>query len=69
MLISPLLVKYGYNINQEVFVGALTGIIGLILAIWSSKNPNTIKILGNSPTTINTEGYTEPLNPEYEDGA
>ena len=49
MLISPILVQYGYNIDQTVFVGAFVGIFGLILAIWSSRNPNTIAVLGNQP--------------------
>jgi hypothetical protein len=36
----------------------------LIIAIWSSKNPNTLAILGNAPTPVETE---EPvLNDEYE---
>jgi hypothetical protein len=64
MLISPILVQYGYNIQQEVFVGAFVGIFGLLLAIWSSRNPNTIAALGNQPNTVDP---TEPvLNDEYE---
>ena len=66
MLISPILVQYGYNIQQETFVGAFVAIFGLILAIWSSRNPNTIQALGNAPSeTCECDG-TEPLNPEYE---
>jgi hypothetical protein len=41
------------------------GLITLAIAIWSSKNPNTLEILGNTPTTsIETEETV--LNPEYE---
>jgi hypothetical protein len=40
------------------------GVITLVIAIWSSKNPNTLKCLGNAPEPIDTE---EPvLNDEYE---
>ena len=49
MLISPILVKYGYEINQELFVSAMVAIVGLIGAIYSAKNPNTIGVLGNAP--------------------
>ena len=64
MLIAPILVKYGYDIKQEVFVSAMVAIVGLIGAIISAKNPNTMGALGNAPTPINGE---EPvLNHEYE---
>ena len=67
MLISPILVQYGYNINQETFVAAFVAIFGLILAIWSSRNPNTIAALGNQQDK--TVDPTEPvLNDEYEYG-
>ena len=47
MLIAPILVKYGYEIKQEVFVSAMVAIVGLIGAIYSAKNPNRLKIFGN----------------------
>ena len=40
------------------------GVITLIIAIWSSKNPNTLEVLGNAPTPVKTE--EQVLNPEYE---
>lgn len=49
MLIAPILVKYGYDIKQEVFVSAMVAIVGLIAAIISAKNPNQIGALGNAP--------------------
>jgi len=49
MLIAPILVKYGYEINQEIFVSAMVAIVGLIMAIISARNPNTITALGNGP--------------------
>jgi len=49
MLISPILIKYGYDINQELFVSAMVAIVGLIGAIYSAMNPNKIGALGNAP--------------------
>ena len=49
MLISPILIKYGIDIKQEIFVSAMVAIIGLIGAIYSAKNPNKIAALGNAP--------------------
>jgi len=49
MLIAPLLVKYGIDINQELFVSAMVALVGLIGAIYSAKNPNKIAALGNAP--------------------
>ena len=36
----------------------------LIIAIWSSKNPNTLAFLGNATDTLDTEEHV--LNDEYE---
>ena len=66
MLISPILIKYGYEINQEIFVSAMVAIVGLIGAIYSAKNPNTIEALGNGPNPSCECDGTEPLNQEYE---
>ncbi len=56
MLIAPILVKYGYEINQEIFVSAMVAIVGLIGAIISARNPNTIQALGNGPDDNNDGG-------------
>ena len=66
MLIAPILVKYGYDIKQEVFVSAMVAIVGLIGALISAKNPNTMKCFGNDirpPYDINED---QVLNDEYE---
>ena len=55
MLIAPILIKYGYEIKQEVFVSAMVAIVGLIGAIYSAKNPNKIGALGNAPEPIEVE--------------
>ena len=47
MLISPLLTKCGIDINQTSFTTIMIGLSGLILAIYSAKNPNNLKKLGN----------------------
>ena len=48
MLISPILIQYGYEIKQEIFVSAMVAIVGLISAIYSAQNPNTIPAFGNN---------------------
>ena len=40
------------------------GVVTLIIAVWSSKNPNTLEWLGNSKPQIETEETV--LNDEYE---
>ena len=67
MLIAPILVKYGYEIKQEVFVSAMVAIVGLIGALISAKNPNKLKCFGNDirpPYDIDNP----VLNDEYEAG-
>ena len=48
MLVSPCFAIWGINIDQGTFTSFIVGLIGLIIAIYSSKNPNTIKSLGNA---------------------
>lgn len=58
------LAYFGYTVDQAQLATVLMSIITLIIAIWSSKNPNTLTILGNGSNPIET---TEPvLNDEYE---
>ena len=64
VLIGPILTYYGYTVDQNTLIPIVTAIIGLGIAIWSSRNPNTIGVLGNGPEPIDP---TEPvLNDEYE---
>ena len=46
-ILAPYISAY---ITQETFITLFVAIIGLILAIYSAKNPNTFKSLGNAPT-------------------
>ena len=68
VLIGPILTYYGYSIDQNTLIPIVTAIIGLGIAIWSSRNPNTLEVLGNAPAPLQTEETV--LNDEYEsDGA
>ena len=62
--ITGILAYFGYTVDQAQLATVLMSVITLIIAIWSSKNPNTLAFLGNAPEPITTE---EPvLNDEYE---
>ena len=39
-----------YGIDQGIFTVLLVIIIGVIINVWSSYNPNTFKVLGNDNT-------------------
>ena len=39
-----------YGIDQGIFTILLVIIIGVIINVWSSYNPNTFKVLGNDNT-------------------
>lgn len=51
MLLSPFLLKYG--IEQDLFTTTVTGIIGIIIAIWSARNPNTLSAFNNNGDDTN----------------
>ncbi|MBP5422218.1 MAG: hypothetical protein J6Y78_07255 [Paludibacteraceae bacterium] len=64
MLLQVIFKYFNIEIGQNELTIIANGIIALIIALWSSYNPNTIPWLGNAPEPIDTE---EPvLNPEYE---
>ena len=76
ILITVILSYFGVVIDQATLLPVVSGLITIILAIWSSKNPNTFAFLGNQPNTKSCECNNETdLNPEYyktmsdEDGA
>ena len=61
IIIGPYLVEY---MNEEQFVTLGVIIVGIVGAIYSSKHPNKLDILGNGPEPVDPE---EPvLNEEYE---
>ena len=62
--LTTILAYFGYTVDQAQATTVIMGVITLIIAIWSSRNPNTLAILGNAQEPIDP---TEPvLNPEYE---
>ena len=65
-LIGPILLKYG--ITQDIFMSLAYAIIGVIIAIWSSKNPNTFAWLGNQKQSTEQQLVLKEivLNEEYE---
>ena len=63
IILTSIIEYFGYTIEQETITPIILGIITLAIAIWSSKNPNTLKILGNQPQTIQQNETI--LNDEY----
>lgn len=65
--IAALATKYlGVTLDQATFVAGISAIIELILLLWSAKNPNTMNVFGNAPTSIESDETV--LNDEYEFG-
>jgi uncharacterized membrane protein len=62
--ITGILAYFGYTVDQAQLATVLMSVITLIIAIWSSKNPNTLAFLGNAPTPVESEETV--LNDEYE---
>lgn len=64
IIISPYIESLG--ITQSMFAEVCFAIIGLVIAVWSAYNPNSLKVFGNNKNncqcTCNTE---EVLNDEY----
>lgn len=62
--LTGILAYFGYTVDQAQLAAVLMSVITLIIAIWSSKNPNTLSWLGNSKPEIIEEDLV--LNEEYE---
>ena len=64
LIIEVILKHFGIIIPHETVIMFVTGLLTFIIAIISSRNPNTFGFLGNAPTPVEAE---EPvLNDEYE---
>lgn len=64
LIIEVICKHFGIDIPHDTVVMFVSGVVTFIIAIISSKNPNTIPWLGNAPTPVDA---TEPvLNDEYE---
>ena len=61
--ITGILAYFGYTVDQAQLATVLMSVITLIIAIWSSKNPNTLAVFGNQPKVDSEEPV---LNDEYE---
>lgn len=63
--LTTIMAYFGYTVDQVQATTVIMGVITLIIAIWSSKNPNTLKCFGNDirpPYDLNDQ----VLNDEYE---
>ena len=65
IVITGILAYFGYTVDQAQLATVLMSVITLIIAVWSSKNPNTMAIFGNDKK-LETEETV--LNDEYECG-
>lgn len=61
--ITAALAYFGYTVDQPQLATVIASVITLIIAIWSSKNPNTLACLGNKPVA-----ESDCLNDEYVTG-
>lgn len=57
----------GFDIDQAMLTMFITGVVELIILIWSAKNPNQIEAFGNKPVDPVTE-EDGVLNDEYVTG-
>ena len=64
IILTTILTYFGYTVDQAQATTVIMGVITLIIAIWSSKNPNTLEWLGNGKTEQPEESLV--LNEEYE---
>ena len=46
--LTAILGYFGYTVDQAQVASVVMAVITLIIAIWSSKNPNTLACLGNA---------------------
>ena len=62
--ITAVLAYFGYTVDEAQLATVLMSLITLVIAVWSSRNPNTLACLGNAVETVDS---SEPvLNDEYE---
>ena len=54
----------GFDLDEAMLTMFLTGVIELIVLIWSARNPNTLKIFGNAKKDTATDDIGI-LNEEY----
>ena len=68
VLVAPYLADY---FTQDQFISVGLAVVGLIIAVWSSYNPNTFKFLKNDQSEcscdVETETEEDLINEEYEE--
>lgn len=47
ILLYPIIVKYGIEIDQAILTTFIYNLIVIMIAVWSSYNPNSFKFLKN----------------------
>lgn len=65
ILIAPIVVKYGIDIDQATLTTFIYTTILIIIAVWSSYNPNTFKFLKNNQV-FSVDNEEKVMNDEYE---
>ena len=64
ILLAPIIINYGIDIDQATLTTFIyTGIL-IIIAVWSSYNPNTFKFLKNNKVFV-VEDEETVMNDEY----
>ena len=64
ILITPIIINYGIDIDQATLTTFIyTGIL-IIIAVWFSYNPNTFKFLQNNKVFV-VEDEETVMNDEY----
>lgn len=63
VIVAPYLAEY---FTQDQFVAFGLAVVGIIIAIWSSYNPNTFAFLNNEKSCVCTETEEDLINAEYE---
>lgn len=66
--ITAILSYFGFTVDQATLLPVISGVITLIIAIWSSKNPNDLNELGNGKTKVYSIKTCENKNEEYSTG-
>ena len=65
ILLYPIVLKYGIDIDQAVLTTFIYNLIVIIIAVWSSYNPNSFKFLGNDTPEPKIESEEDLINDEY----
>ena len=65
ILLAPIIVNYGVDIDQATLTTFVYSFILILVAVWSSYNPNTFKFLKNNKVFLE-ENEEVVLNDEYE---